>query len=87
MSGLDDVPQLPWPPRWSDLTPCDFFLWGYVKDKVHVPPMPTTLQALQERITAAVTDIDGNILLNIWTELDYRWDVFRVTKGAHIEHL
>ncbi|GBM68418.1 hypothetical protein AVEN_216883-1 [Araneus ventricosus] len=47
-----------------DLTPCDFFLWVYVKDKVYVPPMSTTLQALQECITAAVTDIDGNMLLD-----------------------
>ncbi|GBM44524.1 hypothetical protein AVEN_182224-1 [Araneus ventricosus] len=68
------------PPRSPDLTPCDFFLWGYVKDKVYVSPMPTTLEALQERITAAVTDIDGNMLLNVWTELDYRWIVYRVTK-------
>ncbi|GBN50684.1 hypothetical protein AVEN_95043-1 [Araneus ventricosus] len=74
-------------PRSPDLTPCDFFLWGDVKDKVYSPPMPTTLQALQERITASVTDIDGNMLLNAWTELDCRWDVCRVTKGAHIEHL
>ncbi|GBM36378.1 hypothetical protein AVEN_176071-1 [Araneus ventricosus] len=57
------------------------------KDKVYVPPMPTTLQALQESITAAVTDIDGNMLLNVWTELDYRWNVCRVTKSAHIELL
>ncbi|GBL75569.1 hypothetical protein AVEN_154903-1 [Araneus ventricosus] len=64
-------------PRSPDLTPCDFFLWYYVKNKVYVPPMPTTLYALQEHITAAVTDIDGNMLLNVWTELDYRWDVFR----------
>ena len=21
---------LPWPPRSPDLTPCDFFLWGFV---------------------------------------------------------
>ncbi|GBM47629.1 hypothetical protein AVEN_215703-1, partial [Araneus ventricosus] len=69
-----------------DLTPCDFFLWGYVKDKVYVPRMPTKLQELQERITAAVTDIDGNMLLNVWTELDYRGDVCRVSKCAHIEH-
>ncbi|GBM96310.1 hypothetical protein AVEN_6823-1 [Araneus ventricosus] len=84
-SGLDDVPLLPWLPRSPDLTPCDFSLWGYEKDKVYVPSMPTTLQALQERITVAVTEIDGNMLLNVWTELDYRWDVCRVTKGAHIE--
>ncbi|GBN65570.1 hypothetical protein AVEN_232475-1 [Araneus ventricosus] len=78
---------MPWPPRSPDLTPCDFFLRGYVKDKVYVPPMPTKLQALQERITDAVTDIDGNMVLNVWTELDYRWDVCRVTKNAHFEHL
>ncbi|GBN05744.1 hypothetical protein AVEN_46340-1 [Araneus ventricosus] len=36
-AGLDDVPLLPWPPRSPDLTLCDFFLWGYVKDKVYVP--------------------------------------------------
>jgi hypothetical protein len=49
--------------------------------------MPTTLQELRERITAAVTDIDRNMLSNVWTKLDYRLDVCRVTKGAHIEHL
>ncbi|GBO25569.1 hypothetical protein AVEN_131691-1 [Araneus ventricosus] len=77
-TGLDDVPLSPWRPRSPDLTPGDFFLWGYVKDKVYVPPMPTT---------AAVADIDGNKLLNVWTELDFRLDVCRVTKGPHIEHL
>ncbi|GBM47059.1 hypothetical protein AVEN_179786-1 [Araneus ventricosus] len=87
-SGLDDVPLLPCPPpKSTDLTPCYFFLWGYVNEKVYVPPVPKTLQELHERITAAVTDIDGNMLLNIWTELAYRWDVSRVTKGAYIEHL
>ncbi|GBL72043.1 hypothetical protein AVEN_115066-1 [Araneus ventricosus] len=74
-AGLDDVPLLPWPSRSPDHTPCDFFLWGYVRDKVYITPMPTTLHALQECITAAVTDIDENMLLNVWTELDYRWDV------------
>ncbi|GBM43708.1 hypothetical protein AVEN_60513-1 [Araneus ventricosus] len=24
-----------WPPRWPDLTPCDFWLWGFVKDQVY----------------------------------------------------
>ncbi|GBN71564.1 hypothetical protein AVEN_99090-1 [Araneus ventricosus] len=49
-TGLEGVPLLPWPPRSPDLTPCYFFLWGYVKDKVYVPPMPPTLQALQKHI-------------------------------------
>ncbi|GBM86836.1 hypothetical protein AVEN_225058-1 [Araneus ventricosus] len=73
--------------KLNHCAPCDFFLWDYAKDKVYVPPMPTTLQTLQERSTAAVKDIDGNMLLNVWRELDYHWDVCRVTKGVHIEHL
>nr|CAH7754259.1 unnamed protein product [Callosobruchus chinensis] len=31
-AGVNDLPFLMWPPRSSDLTPCDFYLWGYVKD-------------------------------------------------------
>ena len=27
-----------WSAQSPDLTPCDYFLWGYVKDKVFVPP-------------------------------------------------
>jgi hypothetical protein len=27
------------------------------------------------------------MLQTIWNELDYRVDVFRITKGTHIEHL
>ena len=30
----------PWPPRSPDITPLDFFLWGYVKDKVFSTPVP-----------------------------------------------
>ena len=32
----DDQMLLAWPPRSPDATPCDFFLWGYVKDQVYL---------------------------------------------------
>ena len=28
-----------------------------------------------------------NMLMRVWQELEYRIDVCRVTRGAHIEHL
>ena len=28
-----------------------------------------------------------NMLTRVWQELEYRIDVYRVTRGAHIEHL
>jgi hypothetical protein len=37
-----------WPLQSPDLTPFDFFLWGFVKDEVHVLPMPITLNNLKE---------------------------------------
>jgi hypothetical protein len=70
-----------------DLTPCDFFSWGYIKDRVFIPPLPVRLNELKQRITTAVASVDEDTLRSIWTELDYRIDICRVTKGSHIEYL
>ena len=64
-----------------------FFLWGYVKDNAYKPPLPQNVHELRDRIRAAVQTIDGNMLKRVWQELDYRIDICRVKKGAHIEHL
>jgi len=76
-----------WPPRSPDLTPYDFFLWGFVKDTVFVPPLPAKLQDLRNHITAAVGLVERDMLTRVWNELDYRIDVCRITKGGYIEHL
>jgi hypothetical protein len=76
-----------WPPRSPDLTPCDLFLWGYVKDNVFVPPVPVTLDDLKQRITTATAGVGEDMLTRVWQEFDYRVDICRVTKGAHIEQL
>jgi hypothetical protein len=34
-----------------------------------------------------VKNIDAPTLTRVWQELEYRIDVCRVTRGAHIEHL
>ena len=55
-----------WPARSPDLTPCDYFLWGYVKDKVFVPPQPVSLPDLKNRITATVETITPDLLNRVW---------------------
>jgi len=45
------------------------------------------LADLKARIIAAVKNIDAPVLMRVWQELEYRIDVFRVTRRAHIEHL
>jgi hypothetical protein len=82
-----DKNLLPWPPRSPDLAPCDFFLWGFFKDSVYVPPLPTSIHEIRDRITYALQAITADMLHWVWDEFDYRVDVCRVTQGAHIEGL
>jgi hypothetical protein len=71
-----------WPPRTPDLTPCDSFLWGYIKNRVFVPPFQVSLNELKQCITTAVASVDKDMLRSVWTELDYRIDICSVTKGS-----
>ena len=83
----DDRAYLQWPPRSPDLITCNFFLWGFVKDKVYVALLSANLPELRDRIREAVAAVTPDMLINVWEELAYRLDVCRVTNGAHIEHL
>lgn len=73
-----------WPPRSPDLTPCDFFLWGYIKNIVYREKI-RDLNHLRNRINEAMTTVNKDMLTNVWAELDYRLDICRATNGAHIE--
>jgi hypothetical protein len=42
---------------------------------------------LKRRITEAVAAVTCDILRQVWEELDYRFDICHVTRGAHIECL
>jgi hypothetical protein len=75
---------IPWPPRSPDITPLDFFLWGYVRDIVYRTKV-RNIDDLKHRIAEAIATIDAQILEKTWAEIEYRLDVLRATKGAHIE--
>ena len=60
-----------------------FFLWGYVKDKVYVPPLPANLLELRDRIGEAVAAVTPDMFINVWEELAYRLDVCRVTLNTY----
>jgi hypothetical protein len=42
---------------------------------------------LKARVITAVKNVGAPMLTLVWKELEYRMDVFRATRGAHIEHL
>ncbi|KAJ4437953.1 hypothetical protein ANN_13892 [Periplaneta americana] len=89
---LDNV----FPGRWIDsggpiasplsspnLTSLDFFLWGYVKDKVYDTPVRRDLRDLRERIIEAIERIPEDMLQRAWQEIVHRLDIVTVTAGAH----
>jgi len=62
------VTKSPWSAWSPKLTPCDYLLWGYVKDKVFVPPQSVSIPDLKNRITAAVETITPDLLSRVWQE-------------------
>ncbi|GFW21518.1 putative transposable element [Trichonephila clavipes] len=63
-----------WPPRSCDLTPLDYFLWGYVKSLVYADK-PQTLDHLEDNTRRVIADIRLQMLEKVienWTSrLDY----------------
>ena len=49
-----------WPPRSCDLTPLDFFLWGYAKDRVYADK-PSTIEHLKANIRQVIAEISSNM--------------------------
>ena len=75
---------IPWPPRSPDLSPLDFFPWGYIKNIVYAEEI-RNIQHVQERITSAIETVTLDMIQKTWQETELRLDVSRATNAAHIE--
>lgn len=54
-----------WPPRSPDLTPLDFFLWGFLKNKVFHTTW-SNLTQLKRRTKSAIRSVTANTLQKVW---------------------
>ncbi|GFX59115.1 putative DD41D transposase [Trichonephila clavipes] len=71
-----------WPPRSCDLTPLDYFLWGYVKSLVYVD-MPQTLDDhLEDNIRRVIADIRPQMLEKVIENWTSRLDYIRASRGS-----
>ncbi|GFU05874.1 transposable element Tc3 transposase [Trichonephila clavipes] len=59
-----------WPPRSCDLTPLDYFLWGYVKSLVYADK-PQTLDHLEDNIRRVIADIRPQMLEKVIENLNH----------------
>lgn len=75
-----------WPPRSPDLTIPDFFLWGYLKDKVYEGD-PQTIDDLKIAITQRIQEITPSMLKRVSKNMRKRVQLCLQERGGHFEHL
>ncbi|KYM95854.1 hypothetical protein ALC62_13505, partial [Cyphomyrmex costatus] len=75
-----------WPPRSPDLTPLDYFLWGYLKDRVYATK-PANLEELRGRIIHEVQLISRDLRLKVLGEFYLRLGQCQEVAGAQFEHM
>ncbi|GFU59944.1 transposable element Tcb1 transposase [Trichonephila clavipes] len=75
-----------WPPRSCDLTPLDYFLWGYVKSLVYADK-PQTLDHLEDNIRRVIADIRPQMLEKVIENWTSRLDYIRASHGSHMPEI
>ncbi|GBM18011.1 hypothetical protein AVEN_238403-1 [Araneus ventricosus] len=74
-----------WPPLSPNLNPCDFWLWGYLKDVVYGGPM-ANLAELKKRITQHIHNITIETLRSVVEHAVLRFQLIGENGGQHMEH-
>ncbi|GFV76060.1 uncharacterized protein TNCV_1456571 [Trichonephila clavipes] len=74
------------PPRSCDLTPLDYFLWGYVKSLIYADK-PQTLDHLEDNIHRVIADIRPQMLEKVIKNWTSRLDYIRVSRDSPIPEI
>ncbi|GFX02450.1 uncharacterized protein TNCV_3065151 [Trichonephila clavipes] len=72
-----------WSPRSCDLTPLDYFLWGYVKSLVYAD-MPTHLTIWKTTFAVLLLPQMLEKVIENWTS---RLDYIRANRGSHMPEI
>ena len=73
-----------WPARSPDLTPCDFFLWAWLKEQVY-STKSATLEELEGRLREVISVIPQEFLRRSIDAIPERLDKMQANGGGHIE--
>lgn len=78
--------DIEWPARSPDLSPLDFFLWGYLKERVY-RGKPTTLTQLKEAIESEIRSIDPAMTAAVMQTMRKRAQSCIDAKGHHLKNI
>ncbi|KAJ4433388.1 hypothetical protein ANN_15647 [Periplaneta americana] len=74
-----------WPARSPDLTPCDFYLWSSLKDRVY-RSNPRTLDELKNNIQREIVKISDAELQHVNQNVIRRYNTCLAANGKHFHH-
>ena len=77
--------EINWPPQSPDLTSPDFFLWGYLKEKVFVNK-PQTINDLKRNIVDQIRAISPEMLSNVMQSVLDGAIQCETEDGGHLRH-
>ena len=77
--------DLSWPPRTPDLTPANFFLWGFLKSKVYITK-PSNLSELKTMICQGISEISADLLSKV-KETVKRAQICISSGGHHLKDI
>lgn len=72
-----------WPPRSCDLTPCDFFLWGFVKSRAYANK-PETIPELKSEIQRVIGEIQPHLCEKVMENFMKRVMACHQSRGGHL---
>ena len=75
-----------WPPRSPDLTPFDYFLWGYLKGRVY-RNKPRPVDALKANITEEIQEVTADVLARTFQNMVRRVQSCLDANGGHFQHM
>ena len=75
-----------WAPYSPDLSPLDFYLWGFLKDRVYATK-PSTLSELKMKIQEEMRNISRTTCKSVMENFVLRMEKCANLNGQHLEHL
>lgn len=74
-----------WPARSPDLTPLDFYLWGFVKNEVYEFNPPENRQVLELRTRNIISHINRNTIHRVTRNVEKKCQRCIDKNGRHFE--
>jgi hypothetical protein len=75
-----------WPPRSPDITPSDYFLWGYLKQVVY-SNHPKTIEDLKQNIDVTILNISQETLKKVVRNMVTCVNTWYAENGGHFQNL